>query len=119
MYRLLLELPGLTKTINHRHGNWRWAAKHNAYWRNLSKLNARMHPRPAKPLARCKIVFTRCSSMRTDFDNLVGSFKAICDGLIDAGIIVDDNDEVIVERIYKWEKAKAKEGKMRLELSEL
>lgn len=66
---------------------------------------------PLTPLTKVKIICTRYSHGKgSDYVNRAGSFKPILDGLTEAGIIVDDNDDVIVEQHYPQGKAKPKCG---------
>jgi len=47
---------------------------------------ARLIGIPTRPLTEARIELVRHSSVEPDYDNLVGSFKAIIDGLRDAGV---------------------------------
>lgn len=47
-----------------------------------------------------------------DYDNLVASFKPIIDGIVDARIIADDCENVIVSREYTNAKAAPKHGRV-------
>lgn len=111
MYRLEFELPGLPPTTNGAHGHWRTAHASRSKWRDAVRWLV-TSKRPEKPLERVKLTLTRHSSKRTDYDNRVISFKSVIDGLKDALVILDDTDEVIVERKYLWEKAPNRKGKI-------
>jgi Holliday junction resolvase RusA-like endonuclease len=67
-------------------------------------------------LDKARVRFTRHSSIRPDFDNLAASFKAVQDGLIDAGVIANDTFAVIGNPEYSWEKASPKGGKITIEV---
>lgn len=82
-------------------------------WKNAVYYEFYKH-RPDKPLERARVTLTRCSSRQGDFDNLVSGFKAILDGLVMGKIILDDKVDVIGSPIFLWEKAKNKEGKIRI-----
>lgn len=117
MYRLEFELAGLPPTENsHRH--WSVAARDRKHWRNIVKLRVYMQ-RPAKPLSACKITCTRFSSSEPDMDNLMRSFKSVLDGLVDGGIIEDDNTKVIKEYSVRHEFAPKNKGKISVVVEEL
>ena len=118
MYRLFLRLEGLPKTTN-ANGRTHWSHKMREAkkWRSLTALHASKQ-RPEKPLEKAEVVFTRYSAQSPDFDGLVSSFKHLQDGLIDAGIIVNDTMEVL-KSTYKWSKAPIRNGYVTIELFEL
>lgn len=68
---------------------------------------------------KAKLICTRFSSSKPDRDNLAISFKSCVDGLVDARILVDDSDEIIVECSYLHEKVPNKQGKIRIEIIEI
>lgn len=114
------ELPGLPRSMNGSHGNWYVAAAERKRWRRLSGLSALAAKNRAGikgPWDRVRLVITRCSTRPMDFDNRVASAKPIVDGLMDARVIADDSDAVIVERDYRWERAERGHGKVRVEVS--
>lgn len=117
MYRLEFELAGLPSTPNGAHGAWQVAYKKRKEWRGRVKLRVIMQ-RPPAPLQKSRVTMTRCSSRQPDYGNLVASFKSVLDGLKDGGIIFDDAPKY-VEDVYKWEKAKPKESKIRVLVEEL
>lgn len=109
-YTLTLVLDGLPKVIANARMHWR--VKHNEMQAWKSKVFYAIQPnaRPKKPLAKAKITLTRHSSTCPDYDNLASSWKGAIDGLVMAGIIIDDNMNVIGMPDFRWEKAKPKEG---------
>jgi Holliday junction resolvase RusA-like endonuclease len=118
-YKLFLKLPGLPKLNNSHHVNWRVAAAERKKWRRAAYLHS-LPKRPLSPLPQCIIICTRYShGKQPDFDNLVISFKSIIDGLKDAGIIVDDNSDCILERQYRSNKAPPKKGYVEIEVEEI
>lgn len=109
-YTLHIKLPGLPKLNNSHYSNWRIAMAERKKWRTASAW-ACLGKKPTSPLKRCSITCIRFAfGKKPDFDNLVISFKSIIDGLKDAGIILDDSSDVIIERKYLTEKAPAKAG---------
>lgn len=118
-YRLFLKLPGLPKLNNTHYTNWRVAAAERKKWRRAAFLLATPQ-RPFSPLQKCTLTCTRYAyGKKPDFDNLVISFKSIIDGLKDAGVIVDDSSDVILERKYISEKAPPKKGWVEIIIEEI
>ena len=76
-------------TANQRH-DWRRRARLTAGVRRTTATLARSVGVPA--LGRCsvRLVWTVTDRRRRDADNLVPTLKACADGLVDAGIVVDD-----------------------------
>ncbi len=118
MYKLEIVLLGLPSTANSHKAHWAVAGAERKKWRQAACLVAKMR-RPETPLERCRIVCTRYSFSEPDYDNLVISFKSLCDGLKDAGIIKDDKSSVVVQREYRWEKAPANKGKVMVYVEEV
>ncbi len=116
-YRLEFELSGLPPTTNGSHGSWFRIAADRKKWRTAARLKAT--PAPPTPLTKARLICTRCSSVKADFDNLAISFKPLVDGLRDAGIIADDKDSILVERQYLHEVAKKNAGKVRIVVEEI
>jgi hypothetical protein len=108
-YVLEFTLPGLPRTANGSHGNWR--AKHAQVraWKQATFAHA-WPKRPPEPLTRAVISFKRHSSTEPDFDNLAISFKPILDGLRQAGVIVDDKRANVGRPNYDWEYAPRNKG---------
>ncbi len=107
------KIPGLPKIPN-ANGNWRVKYGNSKKWRKLAAEAAwgvwSLSKRCGKPLERVKLTLIRGSTRECDYDNLVASFKPVIDGLMDAGVITDDNSKIVCQRQYIWEKAKAKAG---------
>jgi Holliday junction resolvase RusA-like endonuclease len=115
-------IPGLPKIIN-ANSNWRVRYGHAKTWRKKSAEAAwamwQKSKRCGKPLTHVKLTLIRGSTREPDFDNLVASFKPVVDGLMDAGVISDDNSKVVLQRAYKWEKAAKKAGFIRVTVESL
>ena len=52
--------------------------------------------------ARLVVTFVVATRARRDLDNLVSSTKPLTDGLVDAGLLVDDSTNVLTEVVYRW-----------------
>ena len=80
----------------HRQGFWR-VRKDREEWRAVAAMAARlaMGAGFGPPIARAEVaVEWRCRTRRRrDFDNLVAGLKPLLDGLVDAGVIQDDDSE--------------------------
>ena len=117
-YVLEIEIPGLpAMNSSSRLNRWRDITEKNR-WTNEVMLATR-GKRPAKPLQRAKVTYIRRSSAEPDYVNLVASFKHPEDGLVKAGIIVDDKPAVIGRPDVRWEKAKIRKGSIVLIVEEI
>lgn len=79
---------------------WRVKNAHQAAYREICRvdaLNARRAAEavgvvfPLEPPVKARITFILTNKRRRDFDNLIAGFKHAQDGLVDAGLIRDDN----------------------------
>lgn len=57
------------------------------------------------PLGRCEVSLTWYvkDRRRRDADNIVPTLKAMCDGLVDAGVVVDDTPDLMVKHMPRIE----------------
>jgi hypothetical protein len=111
---LIFEIPGLPKLPNQfNRGGWKPRYGALKTWRKRVVKYAFAF-RPIKPLEKARVTLTRYSSVEPDYDGLVGAMKPILDGLVDAGIIIDDKMSVIGQPIYRWEKCGRGQGKVRV-----
>lgn len=110
--------PKLPKIItNGPQGSW-WSAHREAKrWHKLILNHIVLNRlKPIEPFKKVKLTLVRYSSVRPDFDNLHASFKYVVDGLVRAGVLIDDCDAVIVERSVRHEKVKALNGRITIEV---
>ncbi len=109
-------LPGLPP-INTADGPSRWARyRVKKAWMTRTILAARDaggRALPA-PLARASVTIIRSSAREPDFDGLVQGGKFILDGLVKAGVLVDDSPKVIGRPDYRWERAPRGMGSVRV-----
>ncbi len=113
-YTLEFEVPILPRLPNQLLGsNWRTRAGHAKKWERLVWRYC-WHLKPDLPLAKAKLVLTRFSSRRPDYDGLVGSFKAPIDALVKCGILSGDTHEVIGVPEYRHEPIGACKGKVKI-----
>lgn len=97
------DLPKMPNSLIRKH--WAIITKEKNKWHGLIKLFLG-HQVPKSPLKKAKLTLTRYSMRAPDYDGLVGSFKYVVDGLVKAGVIVDDKVSVIGDSKYSWVKAK-------------
>lgn len=117
-YQLEIEIPRLPALNSSRRVN-RWVEiKEKKLWEEEVFVATR-GKQPPNPLERAKVTFIRRSSMTSDHDNLVASFKHVQDGLIHAGIIVDDRPGVIGQPTYRWEQVSPGKGSVVIRVEEI
>lgn len=119
MYYLEFRIDGLPKTTNSM-ASATWQTRHGhakkwkrAVWRNV------WHLKPEHALFKAKLTLTRYSSKEIDYDGLVSSFKHVIDGLVEAGVLVNDKLENIGVPVYKWEKCSPKAGHITVRVEEI
>lgn len=71
---------------------------------------------PERPLDRARVTITRCSTREPDFENLTQGGKFLLDGLVKAGVIVDDSPGVIGRPEYLWVKGEPAKGSVRIQV---
>lgn len=115
-YVIEVEIIGLPHTQNALgRRNYQVKAREARKWID-AVIMATNGMKPHKPLVKAKLTLTRFSSVCPDFDGLCSSFKHPVDGLIKAGIIIDDKMSVIGQPNYKWEKAAPKKGRIKIKV---
>lgn len=116
-FRLSFRIDKLPPSLsNGSHGHWRTRAGIKKAWQQLTVWHCNGKT-PLEPLSGAKAIFTRHSSFEPDYDNLVSSFKAIQDGLVRAGVLVDDKPSVLSAQ-YLWKKTSPKNGYVSIEVEE-
>ena len=76
--------------------HWRVKAKHTKQWREFAAISARRFPE----LPACDVTLTWyvTDARRRDEDNIYPLLKALCDGLVDAGVVRDDTGDLMGKR---------------------
>lgn len=97
-YRLDLPYERPPLTANQR---MHWARK--AQITRAVRFSAKVAARDIPALGRCSVhlVWTVTDRRRRDADNLVPTLKACADGLVDAGVVVDDVPALMVKHMPK------------------
>lgn len=109
-YKLKITLPILPKSTNQQ-TRMHWAAKAKMVKEiKVAVLAIVGRNKPSKPLEHAKLVLTRHSASQPDYDGLVSSFKHVLDGLIECGVLEDDDWDHIGAPTYLWELAPRKKG---------
>ncbi len=117
MSELRITIPGLPPRECSPNARSHWAVKagHAAGYRLYVKLHARDQIRKqtgkweAVNCAHLDITFVVPDRRRRDKTNLAASFKAGLDGIVDAGIIVDDSHEHCDDQYHvRYEKGVSK-----------
>lgn len=98
MSEYVLEFPWTRPplTANQRL-HWAHKAKITAEIRDLAAWQAKRVP----PMTRCRVdlIWKVRDSRRRDVDNVVPTLKAICDGIVDAGVVPDDTPQYMDKRM--------------------
>ena len=103
-------LPKMTNQLLRRH--WSFIMKEKDLWHGLVREKVLSHKRAFgdfEPFKTVRIEFMRASTQEPDWDGLVSGFKFVTDGLVKAGVMIDDTPSVIKSADYKWIKCSKKE----------
>ncbi len=95
VYTLTIPAPAEWINLNQRM-HWAMKAKLTKAWRLSASLNARQANLP-KDLGKVHVLVVVTKPTRRAFDvhNLLPSFKAIIDGLVDYGLVEDDSTKFL------------------------
>ncbi len=93
--------PKLYNAIGRK--SWHIKAAEAKLWRNKVSNKCHLLKINGLKLDKATLSFTRHSMKECDFDGLVQSMKHVQDGLVAAGVIIDDKPSVIGQPSYKWE----------------
>lgn len=92
---LALELDNIPPSFNGREGvlrmHWAKRQKVSEGWQYRVKSLVNQRPPKGIPYKRCVILYTVYGVREQDWDNLSSTYKFIGDGLVNAGVLVDDN----------------------------
>lgn len=73
--------------------HWAARARETRRVRSDVRLLVRAARVPALARVRVQLEYTPRDARRRDTDNLVATLKAVCDGVVDAGVVPDDTPE--------------------------
>lgn len=95
----VLRFPFLFGSLNTllRTHRWKRSELRDKYFYLIRSMTTHQHK------GRVRIEYSRSSSAsrKMDYDNLVSSVKVVTDALVKAGVIVDDNQNIIVEQTHE------------------
>jgi hypothetical protein len=116
---IYFELQGLPSTTNSS-GRKHWAikAREARHWKQAVAIALLDCIRSNKPFQKARGTFTRCSSSECDFDGLVSSFKSTIDGLVSAGVLINDKPSNL-DALYLWKAGKPKHGYITVMVEEI
>lgn len=112
----ILDLPKMTNSLARLH--WSAKMKEARKWKGLVFEKCVELRICGLHLEKAQITLTRHSAKEPDFDGVASGFKHILDGLVVAGVLDDDKPSVIGSPTYKWEKAKAGEGRVTIKIED-
>jgi hypothetical protein len=104
-------IPGLPKRTNNSSSSWKARYAEARKWKRLVQETVVLNKlKPPRPFTKAKLTLIRASSLRPDSDGLVSAFKHVIDGLIEAGVLINDKYNNIGMPEYLWEQAPQKKG---------
>ena len=65
---------------------------------------------------RCRVIVTRYAPRQLDFDNMGGGLKFLMDGMVKAGLIVDDSPKCVESLELKQVKCAGKNARTEVEI---
>jgi len=93
--RLVLRQDNDWINANHRYGHWAQKAKLTKAWREQAETAAILHSGYFVGRVRIVVTVHKTTNRRYDVGNLAPTAKAIVDGLVSAGVLVDDSNEYV------------------------
>lgn len=101
MTDLTFEIPrGVVLNSNGRH-HWATKARNTRHIRGLAKTAALNSGQVADPPVTITATIQYARAGRHDAHNLQPTVKALIDGLVDGGLLIDDSDEYVHAVIFK------------------
>lgn len=123
IYRVQIRVadPAMLINANHR-THWRAKAKKTAHWREVGHVAgmAALRNGLLVPMERAHLTawFSWPDARRRDVGNLAPTIKGLVDGLVDAGVLPDDDDKHLLGPDLRRDPEKRAVG-IRLEFREL
>ena len=113
MIKYTIELPRLPSKALSSNARVHWSQKAKAMIEDKDLVIGQVlskYQRPSQPLTSVTVqLFFILDARKRDWDNLCSSSKGYLDGLVDSGLIADDNITVIKELILKGRLSEKKE----------
>ncbi len=109
-----VHLPSLAPLSLNDRGHWTRRAGATRDWREIARLCVKADRVPRLARADIRLVATPPDRRRRDRTNLSPTYKAVVDGVVDAGVIPDDTPEFVDEhmpellpsdghRLWRWQ----------------
>lgn len=96
----MIGCPELINAIGRK--SWHVKAREAKLWNTKTSDKCHILKIAGLGLSKVTLTFTRHSMKQPDHDNLAISFKHVQDGLVKAGVIVDDKPIIIGTPTYLW-----------------
>jgi crossover junction endodeoxyribonuclease RusA len=113
---LTIELPRALLISANDRMHWTVKANRTTILRTRGRLLAQRLRSLATPVTLTVTVTYPPLSRRRDAANLAPTVKGLLDGIVDAGLLPDDNDRVIIATTYQASAEKGEPGVWRFEL---
>lgn len=98
-YTLEFQINALTDSPNKLLGaHWTTRKRYADKWKRLVWAKV-WHLKPPAPLTKARVTLERHSPRKMDADNVRSSFKPVMDALVQWGVLLDDNTDVIGEPV--------------------
>ena len=81
---------------NHRYGHWAQRAKLTKAWREQAETAAILHSGYFVGRVHITVTVHKTTNRRYDVGNLAPTAKAILDGIVSAGVLVDDSNDFVI-----------------------
>lgn len=92
---ITIEVLGTDILNENQRYHWAKKAKHVKQLRAHGAIAARTH-QPFKRKVWCQVLFTFPKNHRRDIHNYLPTVKAVLDGMVDSGLLVDDSHKFLV-----------------------
>lgn len=79
--------------------HWAKRAEHTRHLRRLGEAFAELRGIPELDRVDVTLTWVVSTRRRRDADNIVPTLKALCDGLVDAGVVPDDTPDLMVKHM--------------------
>ena len=102
-------IPGKPPASSSANSRVSWHVRHTEgqrYMQDVLLLAQTATPEGHKPYTRCELHLVQKACSLRDADNFLGSFKPGLDGMVHAGLLVDDKPSVLHRVIVEHERVK-------------
>lgn len=115
-----ISLPPATELISaNGREHWTQRAKVTKHLRELAEHDANVKRIPELSKVKIRAIYFPPDNRRRDMSNLFPSVKAAVDGIVDAGVLLDDNDKFVLSLELTRGKGIVKGGQLVIEIEEI